>query len=416
MAPYDLWTLLGSVGGFFAFLLIGVCFGFILESAGFGDSRRLAGQFYFKDLAVVRVMFTTILTSMLLVFAASSLGWMDYQDVWVNPTYLVPGVVGGLVMGVGFVVGGYCPGTSLAAAGSGKIDGIWFVAGALVGMGIFGELADEMAEFMQVTAWGRVTLDQTFGVPVWVAMVGVLAFGIFLFVLMDSLKNTIWSDSDHGAFKVGGLRVHPAMLLVPAALLLAPVVLFGMPDPDEVYALRHTEYDALLSERAAQIQPAELLGYMYNDDVVLQLVDVRDESSYNRFHLRDAVLADVDHLDAIWTEEPVANRLTVLISNDEAQATTAWRRLKAMKVPNLYLLEGGVNNWLATFGEASVVREVPLNERLPGELQYEFAGALGGRHHASRPSHHALEHFLKDHELDKRVKMVSKARKGGGCG
>ena len=114
-------------------------FGAILEMAGFGDSRKLAAQFYFKDMTVLKVMFTGIVVAAVLIFLSSSLGLLDYDRLWVNPTYLYPGIVGGLIMGVGFIVGGFCPGTSLVAASTLKLDGIFFVLGGLFGVWAFGE-------------------------------------------------------------------------------------------------------------------------------------------------------------------------------------------------------------------------------------------------------------------------------------
>ena len=88
MFPLNLPELVSPWGANLIYFAIGLAFGFILESAGFGDSRKLAGQFYFKDLAVLQVMFTAIVTAMLLVFWAVSLGWLDYEAIWVNPAYL----------------------------------------------------------------------------------------------------------------------------------------------------------------------------------------------------------------------------------------------------------------------------------------------------------------------------------------
>ena len=118
---------------FLVFLIIGMGFGAVLEMAGFGDSRKLAAQFYFKDMTVLKVMFTGIVVACVLVFLSSSLGWLNYDKIWVNPTYLWPEIVGGLIMGVGFIIGGFCPGTSLVAASTLKLDGIVFVLGGLFG-------------------------------------------------------------------------------------------------------------------------------------------------------------------------------------------------------------------------------------------------------------------------------------------
>ena len=92
---------------YLVFGLIGFAFGFVLESSGFGNSKILAAQFYFKKLTVLKVMFTAIVVAMVLLFAVIGLGLLDYNAIWVNPTYLASGVVGGLVMGVGFIIGGF---------------------------------------------------------------------------------------------------------------------------------------------------------------------------------------------------------------------------------------------------------------------------------------------------------------------
>src|SRR5512134_1164057 len=115
------------------FGVIGFAFGYTLETAGFGDSRKLAAQFYFKELTVLKVMFTAIAVAMTLTFGAVGLGYLDFNQVWVNPTYLASGVVGGLIMGVGFIVGGFCPGTSIVGAATGKIDAMFYLLGGFFG-------------------------------------------------------------------------------------------------------------------------------------------------------------------------------------------------------------------------------------------------------------------------------------------
>ena len=107
MAPLDLTAAIGSTGSIVVFLAIGFGFGFALERAGFGNCRKLAAQFYLYDMTVLKVMFTAIVVAMLLVFWASALMKLDFDRVYVNPTYLWPGILGGLLLGVGFIIGGY---------------------------------------------------------------------------------------------------------------------------------------------------------------------------------------------------------------------------------------------------------------------------------------------------------------------
>ena len=72
MLPIDIIAELGKAGGYVVFLLIGVGFGISLELAGFGDSRRLAAQFYLKDMTVLKTMFTGILVACLLIFLSAA--------------------------------------------------------------------------------------------------------------------------------------------------------------------------------------------------------------------------------------------------------------------------------------------------------------------------------------------------------
>lgn len=106
MAPPDL-SALGATGLGLLALAFGFGFGFILERAGFGNARKLAAQFYFYDMTVFKVMFTGILVAMVLIFLDRGLLWLDFDRVFVNPTHLWPQIAGGLLLGVGFLIGGY---------------------------------------------------------------------------------------------------------------------------------------------------------------------------------------------------------------------------------------------------------------------------------------------------------------------
>ncbi len=117
----------------FAFF-IGIAFGWVLESSGFSSSRKLAGIFYGYDAVVLKVFFTAALTAMLGMLFMSTFGWLDLDLVYVNPTYLTSAIAGGVVMGVGFIMGGFCPGTSFCGAAIGKIDAMVFVGGLFIGV------------------------------------------------------------------------------------------------------------------------------------------------------------------------------------------------------------------------------------------------------------------------------------------
>ena len=195
MAPWELGTELGEVASWIVYLMIGFAFGFILESAGFGDSRRLAAQFYWRDLTVLKMMFTAILVAAVLIFWATALGWLDYDDVWVNPTYVWPGILGGLIMGAGFVLGGFCPGTSLVGASTLKLDAMWFVAGTAVGILGFGESVSLFNDFWHSGNLGRLTLQDWLNLPTGVVILGLVSIGVLVLRVGDIVRRWIYGGS-----------------------------------------------------------------------------------------------------------------------------------------------------------------------------------------------------------------------------
>ena len=158
-------------------LLLGIGFGFCLERAGFGSARKLTAVFYLYDMAVVKVMFTAIVTAMVGLFALSAIGLLDLKELYLEPTNLAAQALGGLVFGAGFIVGGYCPGTSIAAIATGRKDGLLFALGMLVGVYAYAELTPGIDAWIKATAQGEMTLASVTGLSMgWFA----LAFVAFL--------------------------------------------------------------------------------------------------------------------------------------------------------------------------------------------------------------------------------------------
>lgn len=120
-------------------LLIGMAFGYVLESSGFSSSRKLAGVFYGYDFTVLRVFMTAAITAMLGLLYFSYMGWIDFSMIYINQTFLYSTLIGGVIMGLGFIMGGFCPGTSMCAVAIGKIDAMVFTGGMFIGILIFSE-------------------------------------------------------------------------------------------------------------------------------------------------------------------------------------------------------------------------------------------------------------------------------------
>jgi uncharacterized protein len=187
-APFYQHGLFGDSTSLVFALVIGLGFGFALERAGFGSGRKLAAQFYLTDLTVFKVMFSAIITAMIGLYLLSRIGLLDLSLIYRLPTFLVPQLVGGLIFGVGFVVGGYCPGTSCVAASTGKIDGLVLVAGMMTGIWGFVELYPWIESFVNSTPKGEIDLAGVFGLPYGLAVVLVTLMGLAGFVVAERIE------------------------------------------------------------------------------------------------------------------------------------------------------------------------------------------------------------------------------------
>src|SRR5512133_2622943 len=134
MAALITFDIISEKTNLFLAFLIGTAFGFVLESSGFSSSRKLAGVCYGYDTVVLKVFFTAAITAMLGLLFFSLFGWVDLNLVYINPTYLTSAIIGGMIMGAGFIIGGYCPGTSFCGASIGKIDALVFIGGLFIGV------------------------------------------------------------------------------------------------------------------------------------------------------------------------------------------------------------------------------------------------------------------------------------------
>jgi len=407
--PLHLESLLSKPLVYLIFLLIGFLFGYVLEISGFNHSPSLASQFYFKDLRVFKVFFTAIVVGMLLLFASSAIGLLDYNLIWVNPTYLWSGIVGGLIMGVGFILGGFCPGTSLVALATLKVDGMFFVLGGLVGVFIFGETVDLYKYFFNGSYFGRLTLMDVFNLPTGIIVILVTLMALFMFLGGEQLEK-IYGGKDPK--KAPRARYYGAGVLV---LIAVGIAIIGQPTTEDRWARLEPLRRESLENREVYIHPGELLDTFHDHKLNLIMIDVRGESDYNLFHLLDTenimpgeIPAEIDGFIA----QP-ANTIFVVMSNDETTATEVWKTMTAQAVPNVYILSGGINNWLDTF--ATTYEEDfcgKITAAGDEELRYEFNAALGSNCPAAYPNHEQYEL-----EYEKKIKLdLKRAPVGGGCG
>ena len=173
---------------------IGIAFGFVLEQGGFSSSRKLAGVFYGYDTVVLKVFFTGAITAMLGLLFFSLFDWVDLSIVYVNETYLWSSVVGGVIMGAGFIMGGYCPGTSFCGAAIGKIDAYVFIAGLFIGIFIFGEAYEWFEPLYLAEFWGSPRISEFFGLSEGVTVLLVILAAVAMFWMGEKAEKMFPRD------------------------------------------------------------------------------------------------------------------------------------------------------------------------------------------------------------------------------
>jgi rhodanese-related sulfurtransferase len=146
------------------------------------------------------------------------------------------------------------------------------------------------------------------------------------------------------------------------------------------------------------------------------MLDVRDEVDYNLFHLAHARRVTFEEIDGpivLTLLTLPENSVTVLMSNDEDRATEAWKMLVAQGVLNVFILEGGINEWLDVFGheghEDCVIEDAEGGKM---RLRHVFPAALGSNQPGAEPD----AHWGEDLEFTPKVKLQKKRPVGGGCG
>jgi len=186
-------------------VVVGMGFGFALERGGFGRADNLVAVFYGRDFRVLRVMFSAIVTAMIGLYFLDVAGILPLSSIGIMETFLGAQIAGGLLLGAGFVVGGYCPGTSIVAGVSGKIDALLFMGGIVLGSGAYTLSAETMAPLADSGAKGKVLLHEWLHLPSGVAVLAVALLAVGAFVLAGRVE--AWVRARAGLAAAGAIAV-----------------------------------------------------------------------------------------------------------------------------------------------------------------------------------------------------------------
>ena len=339
---------LDSPAAFLASLLIGLAFGVALERAGFGSSKRLAGIFYFKDMAVLKVMFTAVIVAMLGVSYAKGFGWVTADNVYFLHTLYAAQILGGLMFGVGFVMGGWCPGTAAVGVASGKLDALVFLVGAVGGSILYSELY-HVVEPLAAQDRGVVFVFESLGVSEASFAFGftLLAVGCFWGAEAIEKKRKGVENDWNPRF----LKVFSALLVIGAFGLFAVQT--------QPAAVREQTLLAGMRDGADHIEVQDLADRLLGGDASLLLVDIRTPEEFAKFHIRTAVNIQVSDLPAALA--PHKNQgLIVLYSNGMTHPAQARDSLARLGFGNVYQLTDGLQGFLETCLKPVSLRAAPV--------------------------------------------------------
>lgn len=253
--------------GLLVAVLIGIAFGFVLERSGFGRADKLTAQFYLRDMRVFKVMFSAIVTAMLGLVIASGLGLANLRDISesiASLTWIWPMLIGGFVLGIGFVISGYCPGTSIVATASGNVDGLFTVAGVVTGTFLYSELLQipKFHAFHNSSAKGAWFLYDIVKVPPAVIATAIAVMAILAFLGAEKVESLVG-----GAHSVTRIRRYAfATVTALAAIALVTIAIPATP------AAANPVPPAISAHDLAQVVVTTPWG--------VRIIDVRDAAAF----------------------------------------------------------------------------------------------------------------------------------------
>lgn len=344
IAPFFKYGMFGDEMSLVVAFVTGIAFGFVLERAGFGNARVLAAQFYFRELRVFKVMFTAIITAMVGVYFLGRFGVLDVSLIYLTPTFLGPQIVGGLILGAGFIIGGYCPGTSCVSAATGRIDGMVFLAGMMGGLVGFAEIYPYIEPYTTLTSFGQVTLPGLFDVSYGFLVFAVVVMAFLAFVAAEWAEKLIGHKvPGPGDLTEPGRKLTPVRAFALGLTGLGVVALLAGSPYRTAFARVDTKQLALdAGSAAAGVKATELADWIVQGRNDYLLIDVRDGADYATYHIPGALSVPLASLTPDFARR---NEHIVFYGDSEMQAAQAWYLLRSLGYASAGMLAGGLDAW-----------------------------------------------------------------------
>lgn len=346
MGPLEGLNIISAEFDFILALLIGIAFGFVLEQAGFSSSKRLAGLFYGTDFVVLRVFFTAAVTTILGVIIFDYIGILDSSLIYINPTFLGSAIVGGVIMGLGFIMGGFCPGTSICAAAIGKIDAIVFIGGLLIGVFIFAELYPLYESFYHGSSYGDIKIFDTLGMSREFFIFILVFFALFAFVVTYFIEQKITKQATQGFW--GSIKLFPYHSMAIIGTLIVTIIIINLPSRKEKIIASVQKEMKQGKCSLPMISSEELVFKILESNENIKIIDIRPESIYTILSIPGSSNIPFDKLfDRAW-EDYLGNvkSLKIFVGQNEQQSIKAALLAKKLGYKNITVLQGGMNSFV----------------------------------------------------------------------
>ncbi|MDY6953666.1 MAG: DUF6691 family protein [Thermodesulfobacteriota bacterium] len=328
----------------------------------------MSGIFYFRDMAVLKVMFTAVVVAMLGISYAKAFGLVTTENVYFLPTIYASQILGGLVFGIGFVMSGWCPGTGAVGLASGKIDALVFLLGAVGGSILYNEVYPILAPITQGDR-GIIFAYDSLGISEasFAFFLTLIAVGCFWGAEYVEKKRVGRGDLWESTF----LKAFSVILLVGAFGLFT---LTGQSKSSKGPFFAHTtsakqelELLASLQSGLDHIEPAELADRLLGGDPLMRLIDIRTPGEFVTFHIRSAV--NVQVADLPGTLGPHKNQgLIVIYSNGMTHPAQVRDSLFRLGFKNVYLLTDGLEGFIETCLKPVSLRSEPVSPVLAAKI------------------------------------------------
>jgi len=381
----------GYEAGLVVMTVVGFFFGFVLERSGFGRAQNIVAQFYFDNMRVLKVMFTAIATAAVGMAALGGFGVLDMAAVSTPPSFLLPAAVGGVLVGVGMVVSGYCPGTSVVAAASGNLDGVFAYAGILLGSLLFGLAYPLIEGFYLATPLNEVRFPELLNIPHAILGAGVVVMAVGAFLGGEWMERFMARRNNTDPPDVAPRTRNRVFAVLGALAVLALLTLpLGTRSEAETPAKPFIRVAAL-----------DLAQMMLRDPTSLHLVDLRDPAACKSKTIPGSICLPTDGSGPGFIADLPATRTLVLFSSGELAKVPA--PAARFEGPGL-VLGGGFASFNAAVLSKPTAPERPTVAALD---QYRLRHALYGHFTGVRAQAQAI--------TVKPMKVKRKLKKGGGC-